>query len=582
MTDPSHPRPSPRGRSRALPAALLAVAVLAACSDLPLQPERAAVPDGPSMLLNPLCAGSGGTTHAAAVITTAEQWYASGNPHRVTGSQDIGTGGSLRLRPGVLVCFSPGTFLFAWGGGHLSVDGADTALVVLTAADPAQGWGGIELFDPPAATSFIDHARIELVHVDYPAVYATTNHTVVLDSVHIRQSGRAVQLFSPQSRILYSRIDTTTSRLAPAVFLGDSTRFTQTTVRGAAGVGVWVIGESGVQLLGGRIEGSGDTGLRVFYENSVSAFQPIRVTGGSGHGVEMPIGVLAKGYGTAAEMDSLAGNARDTVIVTGGTLASPVYPTAVLPWRLSYIIDVVGGGSLRPQPGAHLLFEPYSLLEVRGGGRLLSRGTQAAPVLLTADDPAHGWLGIQLQNTPSSASFVTNTRIEHVSVNYVALQTDASHAVVIDSTVFRRVGIAAVLESTGSRMSRTRVDTTLNAYGPAVTLGANARLESTLIRSASGDGLLVATTTAQVLSCEVRESVGNGIVSYMWGAEVHNCNVVDNGGAGVTSPLSYPFDAEGNWWGDAAGPTGTNGDGAGATVDYTPWLTAPVTLPYVP
>ena len=126
------------------------------------------------------------------------------------------------------------------------------------------------------------------------------------------------------------------------------------------------------------------------------------------------------------------------------------------------------------------------------------------------------------------------------------------------------------------------MDTTLNAYGPAVTLGANARLESTLIRGASGDGLLVATTTAQVLSCEVRESVGNGIVSYAWGAEVHNCNVVDNGGAGVTSRLAYPFDAESNWWGDAAGPTGPNGDGVGATVDYTPWLTAPVTLPYVP
>ena len=177
----------------------------------------------------------------------------------------------------------------------------------------------------------------------------------------------------------------------PAVILGDSTRFTHTTVFGAAGVGVWVIGESGVQLLGGRIEGSGDTGLQVFYDNAVSAFQPIRVTGGSGYGVEMPIGALAKGYGTAAEMDSLVGNARDTVVVMGGTLTSPVYPTAGLPWRLRFTIDVDSGGSLRPQPGAHLAFDPFSNVWVRGGGRLLARGTQAAPVLFTARDPAEGW-----------------------------------------------------------------------------------------------------------------------------------------------------------------------------------------------
>ena len=203
-------RPSPDSRQRAIPrlsSGDAAAAVLAACSDMPLHPERAAAPDGPSMLLNPLCAGSGGTTHSFATITTAQQWHASGNPHRVTGPQEIRTGGSLRLRPGVLVCFDPRTYVYATMGGHLSVDGDDTAQVVLTATDPAQGWIGIMLHGTPSATSFIEHARIE--YVDWTAVFATDNHTVVLDSIHIRQSNR------PCSSFRRSRASSTRGSIPP-------------------------------------------------------------------------------------------------------------------------------------------------------------------------------------------------------------------------------------------------------------------------------------------------------------------------------------------------------------------------------
>lgn len=41
-------------------------------------------------------------------------------------------------------------------------------------------------------------------------------------------------------------------------------------------------------------------------------------------------------------------------------------------------------------------------------------------------------------------------------------------------------------------------------------------------------------------------------------------------------------DVTGNWWGDAGGPTATAGDGVAGLVTYTPFLTAPYTLPYVP
>jgi hypothetical protein len=582
MTEHAHDRPTFRRRSLALPAMLLAAALAACTGDTPLQPDRAAAPEGPSLLVNPLCAGSGGTTHSWVTVSTTQQWYASGNPHRVTGQLAVTAGGNLRMHPGVLVCFDANGGISAYNGGRVGIEGADTARVVLTAADPAQGWYGIALTGTPSATSTIGYARVEMVGVYSVAVYSDEAHDVVVDNTVIRQSGRAAALYAPQSRIIDSRVDTTTYRDLPAVVLDDSTRFTRTTVLGAAGTGVLVTATSGAELLGGRIEGSGDTGLQVYYSGAVSSFQPLRVTGSGGYGVELPIDALARGYGSVAEMDSLLGNGRDTVVVTGGTLTSAAYATAGLPWRVRSTPTVGSGGSLRPQPGAKLFFDPYAGFTF-SGGRLLSRGTLAAPVLWTADDPALGWYGISLQGTPSSVSFITNTRLEHVNVNATAVTTDTDHGVVIDSTVFRQVGRAAVLLSTGSRLIRTRVDTTLYAYGPAVRLAANARLESTLIRASSEDGVQIDASTVQVVSCEVRGSVGDGIQvlsGYPGGTEISSCNLVDNGGVGVSS--SNATDAEGNWWGDAAGPAGTNGDGVSGSVDFTPWLTSAYVLSYVP
>ena len=48
---------------------LSASAVLAAC-DAPTDPAARAVPGGPSLLVTPACAGTGGTTHAGPFINT--------------------------------------------------------------------------------------------------------------------------------------------------------------------------------------------------------------------------------------------------------------------------------------------------------------------------------------------------------------------------------------------------------------------------------------------------------------------------------------------------------------------------------
>jgi hypothetical protein len=196
-------------------------------------------------------------------------------------------------------------------------------------------------------------------------------------------------------------------------------------------------------------------------------------------------------------------------------------------------------------------------------------------------EPFVGWEGITLDSASTTPSYVTNARVEHVAYGRTALVANAPHTVIVDSAVFRQNGRAVTLLSAGSRLSRTRVDTTLSSLGPAVELGADAVLASTLIRGSSGDGVVIHTATVQVQSCEVRESVGDGIVLSA-ATSIPNCNLVNNGGVGVRNNTAGVAVVSNNWWGDAAGPFGPNGDGLWGTANYTPFLTAPYVLPYVP
>jgi hypothetical protein len=253
---------------------------------------------------------------------------------------------------------------------------------------------------------------------------------------------------------------------------------------------------------------------------------------------------------------------------------------AGLPWHVKAQLVVGDGGVLHAEPGSRLVMdEDVDILAV-ADGRLRLRGSQADPVVLTADDPARGWGGITLFSVPGQRSYITNARVEHVEFGRVAVDDGGSHPVRIDSVVLRQTGAAVRLWSAGSRLTFSRVDTTLTWYLPAVELAADAVLESTLIRASSHAGVAIHSDTVQVESCEVRGSVLYGIVLYA-NAAVHNCNLVDNG-TGFYKTGIDTADATGNWWGDAGGPTAPGANGVTGPVNYTPWRTTPYVLPYVP
>lgn len=561
----------------------LACALLAACHrDLPLDSaRRAAPPDAVLRTENPACAPAG-DLHPQGVIIGDVTWSRAAGPHRVTGPVTVYGAGRLTIEPGTHVCFGSLGELRTQAGGRVRARGLDTARIVLTAADPAEGWPGMTFTGSSDSASVLVNVTVEHVTAAGAAVVAADTHVVALDSAVIRQAGQAVRLETRHSSLARSRVDTTTNAQVPAVVLGDSTRFEQTVVRGAAGVGVEVAAARGVRLMGGRIEGSGGVGLRVPAGAAIADADPVRVTGGAAYPAEMAANAFAKVYPALTDQDSLLGNARDTLFVTGGVLKNLAYARAVLPWRVQDTIYVEGWGILRAQPAARLFFAASAGVHARQGGRVSARGIKGYPVILGAQNPFQGWGGILLEGAPANPSYLTNVRVQHTGSYAWGVIARESHPVVIDSAVFRQNAFGASVWTAGSRISRTRVDTT--TMGPALQLGGAVTLESTLVRGAQAHGVQIWPGGVQVLSCEVRGSLDAGIVVMLGGvtAVVRNCNMVDNGGPGIESQDLSFADAEDNWWGDAAGPTGPAGDGVSGDVDYTPWRTTPYVLPYVP
>jgi hypothetical protein len=175
--------------------------------------------------------------------------------------------------------------------------------------------------------------------------------------------------------------------------------------------------------------------------------------------------------------------------------------------------------------------------------------------------------------------------MQHVNAGTAAVHARDSHKVTIDSVVFRQNGWAATLASRGSRIRRSRVDTTTAQYSFAVYLtGDSVLMENTRIRGAFGAAVGVWSPTAAVSGCEIRESGAEGIQVAYHTALIRNCNLVNNAGPGMLSytGTATPANASGNWWGDTAGPTGPSGDGVSGPVNYTPHRTTPYVLPYIP
>lgn len=515
--------------------------------------------------------GARGVLHAGAI--GSERWGPEGNPHAVVDTLRVTD--VLTIEPGVEVCVEPGTpILTCSEGSAIEARGTAEAPIVFTAGDPAEPWGGIfgcsssDGGSLPAAVSVFSHVRIE--HAAYGVLVGGSR----IDHVHFRQIGCTA---ASTSHIAYSRVDTAGIKGCPAVLMGGAAsqggidRFEETTIVGSGGIGLQFVGyglttsgavPGSVALLGGRIEGSRGTGLHfdyIAYKNGhVSEARPLRITGGAGIPVRAHLGVVAQVWPTAADQDSLRGNAADSVVVWSGKVTTPVVVGGGITMKvISHFFftnqtSIESEDGLRIEPGGELVLE--TILWVRGP--LLAEGTPDDPVRISGHILALSCTGTSPDFECDFPTRLTNARLEDVHL---------------------------------SGYGRSMVLQDITARNSVVEVGAGSTLTHAVFEDAPRFGLEVGSDVL-VSDCAIRRSGKAGIVvrqativerSGKWdwegstGVTIHDCALEDNGGPGVRNLADDEVDARFNWWGDPAGPLGPAGDGVEGAVDFSEYRTAP-------
>lgn len=601
-----------------------------------------------------LACGGSGTLHSD--FSTGGQWLARDNPHVVVDTLHVT--GTLSIEPGVRICVEPDVPILIEEDGAIEAVGTEAAPIVLTAGDSAKPWGGIltprvcyadvwgavgERCD--VGSSVFEHVRIEhadvgilggsrvrIEHAHFRQIRCTAASTAHLVSSRVDSAGRWEGTVFPEG------LDG-----CPAVLMGYGASsghtdvFADNTIVGSGGVGLSLqaFGMSSVQqapgsviLDGGRIVGSGGVGLefslpRYWIHVNVAHSRPIRITGGASIPVRGPLELLNV-WPTAADRDSLRGNAGDTIAVWSDESEGFVVTPGVVVKLMERPIDrsrpfvVSSEKGIRIEPGGELAGF------VRLHGPLHAAGTADAPVRITG--------GVLLAcgyytNTPCDygshiihgeldgawlESISQNITLEHVVLrrSHPIRLPDGARAtdVVIenalddglllgDASVATDIRImntegAGLLLGSGSTATNITVE---GARGHGVVLGSGSTATNLSIMS-SGSLLLgdraVATevtvergwghgvvlgSNAELTQCAVRGNGGSGILvdSSSTGAVIHDCALESNRLLGVEYEGTGTVDARFNWWGDPAGPFGTSGDGIEGNVDYSSYLTEP-------
>jgi hypothetical protein len=126
------------------------------------------------------------------------------------------------------------------------------------------------------------------------------------------------------------------------------------------------------------------------------------------------------------------------------------------------------------------------------GGRIVARGTAAAPILFSTSDPAYGWIGLEIYDeSPSDTSWVTHALFEHATSYMGAINATDQGTLIVEDVRVRQsyAGVYAHWDIRG-RVVRTVVDTTLWSTNSAMTLlGDSMTVEDFTIRAATGVGL---------------------------------------------------------------------------------------------
>jgi hypothetical protein len=497
------------------------------------------------------CADAGGTEYSGA--TGSSTWRPADGPHRLRDTVSVS---ALVIEAGALVCAAPGAAIVAT---VMRAEGTAESPILFTAEQPGQPWAGILASTVESANIYLAHVRIEDALV---GVRGSTGTIEVRQSVIRRVRGPGLIFGGPgggatmidtqvDSACLSGCTDPSFERASVTVLSRKEFRFENSEITNSGAAGLSVDFGSGVTLLGGRIEGSAGIGLDLRDDPgrpvTVREARPIRITGGSTHPARVSIHAANLLLPTADAYDEWRGNASDTVLVTlfWGADRTTIHPGLV--WA-------VGPGTspeatiraLELEPGAALhIVGPYGLLV----DHLVSAGTPAAPVEISAGTSILPTTLLLPGREGADTSRVVHTRFRNARV-----VVQEPHPIMFEDVVAEDGEL--VLSAPGARLRRVRLQGVHEVAGAALTIAAP-EIEVTLseITGSTADGLRVEVAT------DVR---------------VSQCNIHGNAGVGIRNVSAEAVDARDNWWGDAQGPFGPQGDGLAGNVEFEPHRAEPV------
>lgn len=510
--------------------------------------------------------GSGGRSYSGSVRSGT--WPRAASPHLLLDS--VVVDGTLTIEPGSLVCGMPGSTLTVAG---LEAVGAEDAPIVFTSDDP-DGWGGLR------GGGVLRHARIERTETAVWGSFDLERSAIV----RTRSWAVRARYQSQQSTLRDVVIDSAcTDGGCGAVLVVPFSGATleDVIIRWSGGEGIRAGYEyCALTIDGGSIEGSAGVGLvlpmaKLTRSCAFTLLDPVRITGGAAQPAVVHADAAVQFLRDAQTQAALAGNAIESLLVNGERDFGDAEFTLTkdLPLRVQlscsyYRASEARLGTVTMEPGASL-----SLGACDWGVHLRANGTAEEPVTI------FGASAGRLHMLPGHAD---TAYLRHVVLrDDVVLRADSA-PVIIEHIALHDSSLE--LFAAGSRIDgldavrsngRHRLFTGGPDPRPTVVLHAGTSLRNAHIEQSLVDGIVVDGDDVSIEGCTVTTSAQHGIRVLGGASVIRSCNLVANAGDGVHNAGTAPVDAMLNWWGDATGPLGPDGDGVHGNVVYHPFLTAP-------
>ena len=519
-------------------AAAAGVLALGACDDPPTGVEKYRSPT--------TCSGSAATR---AVSTASATWLRAHSPYVLEDSVTIGT---LSIQPGVKVCVVQDAELVVLN--DLSAIGTEADSILFLPAEPGGTWGGLFLgieFDQyDGLPSHLRHVRLEgagmsaqnPVLIDSSVVHGgNVVFTGTMRSVNVEGGGVHVPSYG---RGVLENI----------------------TVRDSPGTGVSVSRRAGITLNGVRIEGSRGIGFHAHSLIGGAANVVIdgllRITEGASYPAYGPIDMVDALFQGEGSVDSLTGNALDTLLLGGNGINSrPMTITARLPWRIGDGGGCLCGGlgTIHMEAGASLVVEA----DVGPGftiAQLSIAGTADRRVTIVGISSA---VGSPVPFNVGRSSVLTGLRLENVRLQLLG-RADVQDAVGTLSS------IEAMVPGSTLRDVRLR-----EAHWPAVVLGPATVLERSTIVGSRQDGVVVRGENVRLSDCIIGGNDGYGVHIESGAAVITGCSLLSNRREALLNSSATRVDARNNWWGSRDGPGAPGAGSIAGPVDYMPFLSQP-------